>query len=74
MMEEEYRKELLQTWTDFTPNQSLTKQIVIEGYAISLLNMVKIPPVMVKSLETSLGIVLNDYYTVYDAAFEDHEV
>ena len=29
---------------------------------------------MVKSLETSLGMHLNDYYLVYDAAHEDHDV
>ena len=38
------------------------------------MNMVKIPPVLVKSLETSIGLYLNDYYMVYDAAAEDHDV
>ena len=38
------------------------------------MNTVKLPPVMVKSLETSLGMHLNDYYLVYDAAHEDHDV
>lgn len=46
----------------------------MEGYAITLMNIVKLPPVMVKSLETSIGVYLNDYYMVYDAAHEDHDV
>ena len=29
---------------------------------------------MVKSMQTSLGLYLNDYYMVYDAAQEDHDV
>lgn len=63
-----------ETWTKTLPVKSLTKQIVIEGYAITLMNIVKLPPVMVKSLETSIGVYLNDYYIVYDAAQEDHDV
>ena len=46
----------------------------MEGYAITLMNLVKLPPVMVKSMETSIGVYLNDYYMVYDAAQEDHDV
>ena len=46
----------------------------LEGYAIALLNLLKLPPVMVKSMETSIGIYLNDYYMVYDAAREDHNI
>jgi len=65
---------LRETWTKILPVKSLTKQIVIEGYAITLMNIVKLPPVMVKSLETSIGVYLNDYYIVYDAAQEDHDV
>lgn len=38
------------------------------------MNMVKFPTVMTKSLETSLGAYLNDYYMVYDAANEDHDM
>lgn len=38
------------------------------------MNIVKLPPVMVKSLETSIGIYLNDYYMVYDAAREEHNI
>ena len=38
------------------------------------MNLVKLPPVMVKSMETSIGVYLNDYYMVYDAAQEDHDV
>ena len=29
---------------------------------------------MVKSVQTAIGLYLNDYYTVYDAAHEDHDV
>ena len=51
-----------------------TRKIAIEGYAIDLMNMMKLPPVMTKSVQTSIGVHLNDYYQVYDAAKEDHEV
>ena len=54
--------------------KQLTRQIAIEGYAIDLMNIVKLPTVMTKSLETSIGAYLNDYYMVYDAAFEDHDI
>lgn len=74
LAQEAYELELLETWTKALPAKSLTKQIVLEGYAITLMNMVKLPPVMVKSLETSIGVYLNDYYMVYDAAHEDHDV
>jgi len=74
LAQEAYELELLETWTKALPAKILTKQIVLEGYAITLMNMVKLPPVMVKSLETSIGVYLNDYYMVYDAAHEDHDV
>ena len=38
------------------------------------MNLVKLPPVMVKAMETSIGLYLNDYYMVYDAAHEDHDI
>ena len=56
------------------PNLKKTRKIAIEGYAIDLMNMMKLPPVMTKSVQTSIGVHLNDYYQVYDAAKEDHEV
>lgn len=74
LAQEAYELELLETWTKDLPVKSLTRQIVVEGYAIALMNIVKLPPVMVKSLETSIGIYLNDYYMIYDAAHEDHDV
>lgn len=46
----------------------------IEGYAINLMNMVKIPPVLVKSLNTAIGHYMNDVYMVVDAAQEDHDL
>jgi hypothetical protein len=38
------------------------------------MNMVKLPPVLVKSLSTAIGHFLNDFYMVYDAANEDHDL
>lgn len=38
------------------------------------MNIVKIPPVLVKSLNTAIGHYLNDVYMVYDAAQEDHDL
>mmetsp|Transcript_4976 Transcript_4976/g.6629 ORF Transcript_4976/g.6629 Transcript_4976/m.6629 type:complete len:174 (+) Transcript_4976:970-1491(+) len=38
------------------------------------MNIMKLPPVMTKSVQTSIGVYLNDYYMVYDAAREDHDV
>jgi len=73
-IQQEYAKELLELSTKSLPTQALTRQATIEGYAISLMNIVKIPPVLAKSLETSIGIYLNDYYQVIDAAHEDHEL
>lgn len=74
MVQQEYAKELLETWTKSLPAKELTRQITIEGYAIDFMNLLKIPPVLTKSLETSIGLYLNDYYMVVDAAHEDHEV
>lgn len=74
LAQEAYELELLETWTKDLPVKSLTRQIVVEGYAIALMNIVKLPPVMVKSLATSIGVYLNDYYMIYDAANEDHDV
>ena len=59
---------MLETWSKSLPTATLTRQIATEGYAIDLMNMVKFPPVHTKSLETSIGIYLNDYYLVEDAA------
>ena len=36
--------------------------------------MLKIPPVLIRQIETAIGMTLNDYYMVYDAAHEDHDV
>ena len=74
MAQDAYEIELLDTWKATLPIKSLTKHIAVEGYAITLMNLVKLPPVMVKSMETSIGVYLNDYYMVYDAAQEDHDV
>lgn len=38
------------------------------------MNMVKFPTVLTKSLETTIGAYLNDYYMVYDAAHDDHDI
>jgi len=72
MMQLYYEQELSETWTGALPGKTLTYQVCIEGYAIDLMNMVKIPHVLVKSLETAIGHYLNDFYMVYDAAQEDH--
>ena len=50
MMQLFYEQELSETWTGSLPNKLLTQQVCTEGYAIDLMNMVKIPPVLVKSL------------------------
>ena len=36
--------------------------------------MLKFPSVIPKSLQTAIGLYLNDYYQIYDAAKEDHDV
>ena len=56
------------------PTKELAVKVCIEGYAIDLINMIKIPPVLVKSLNTAIGAYLNDTYMVYDAAQEDHDL
>ena len=74
MIQTEYERELCETWSKALPNKQLTRQIAIEGLAIDLMNIVKLPPVLTKSLETSIGVYLNDYYMVFDAAMEDHDI
>jgi len=69
-----YEKELLSTWTKQLPNKALTRQMAIEGYAINMMNIHKLPPLMPSKLQPCIGIYLNDYYMVYDAAKEDHDV
>lgn len=56
------------------PRKELARQVCIEGYAIDFMNMLKIPPVLNKSLSTAIGHYLNDFYMVYDAAQEDHDL
>ena len=72
--EEEYAASLLETYSKELPVKSLARKIAIKAQAIDLINMIKFPQVLTRSMETSLGLYLNDYYNVIDAIKEDHDV
>ena len=72
--QEEYAKALLETWTKPVPERGMARKLIVKTYAIELMNIVKLPQVLTRSLETSIGLYLNDYYMVHDAIYEDHDV
>ena len=65
--QEEYAKALLETWTKPVPERGMARKLIVKTFAIELMNIVKLPQVLTRSLETSIGLYLNDYYMVHDA-------
>ena len=54
------------------PEKKVVKQITIEGYAIDLMNILKISAGTKTKFKPTVASYLTDYYMSVDAAYEDH--